>query len=236
MRTCVVVPMYNEQAIAKDSIDTILSYTKNIPAVVTLLIVNDASSDATKIIVEEKINQINDANTLQMVSHTKNRGYGAANRTGAEFAKSNNYDYVVFMDSDLTDHPEYLVKLYEKMQEGWDYIKTTRFANGGGYKKVLWKRRIIAKCGNIFARIVTGLPLTDIANGFRAVKVDVLKKIDLKEEHFALIVEEIMKAKKITDSFCEIPRIQGTRSDEARVSLFTYDINTYWKYLKYLFI
>lgn len=235
MHICVVVPMYNEEAIAEDSINTILSYTRQIPELVTLLIVNDGSKDRTAKIVEQMVQKVADPKKLTMVSHTINRGYGAANRSGIKFAVENGYDYVVYMDCDLTDHPKYLKDFYAKMLEGWGYIKTTRFAKGGGYQNVPFKRRIIAKCGNVFAMIVAGLPLTDIANGFRAAKVSVLKQFDLTENHFSIIVEEIMKAKKVTNSFCEIPRVQGTRGEGARVSMFKYDLKTYWKYMKYLF-
>ncbi len=235
MRVCVVVPMYNEETIAQHSVETILDYTRRLTPVVTLLVVNDGSKDATGNIVAKIVEQVNDSECLQLLSHHVNRGYGAAHKTAIKFAVDNRYDYAVFMDCDLTDHPKYLLPIYDKMLEGWDYIKTTRFTKGGGYRNVPLKRRIVAKYGNIFAKIVTGLPLTDIANGFRAVKVDILKQLDLTENHFSIIVEEIVKAKKITNSFCEIPRLQGTRDEQARASSFKYDLRTYWKYLRYLF-
>jgi len=236
MRLCVIVPMYNEEAIAKTSIETILQYIKKLPRVVTLLVVNDGSQDVTGKIVEQLINQTGANDQFQMISHAVNKGYGAALRTGIKFAIDNNYDYALFMDSDLTNHPKYLKAFYEKMLEGWDYIKATRYARQGGTKGVPWKRRIISICGNAFARIVTGLPLTDITNGFRAVKVDILKQLTLTENHFSIIIEELMKARKITNRFCEIPNILGTRGKEARPTKFIYDFTTFGKYLKYLLV
>ena len=82
--------------------------------------------------------------------------------------------------------------------------------------------------------MVTGIPLTDITNGFRAVKVDILRQINLTENNFSIIVEEIMKARNITDKFCEIPYILGTRDKKARPSKFWYGPGTFWNYLKYL--
>ena len=98
------------------------------------------------------------------------------------------------------------------------------------------KRRIIAYLGNNFARLITGLPLSDITSGFRCVKISVIKNIALKEDKFPVIVEELMKAKKITTKFCEIPRIQGNRGENAKPSSFKYDFKTCWGYFRYLFV
>ena len=227
--------MYNEGRIARLSIETILAYTKKLPPVVTVLVVNDGSRDATTDILESLAGKYK-KDEFQVVSHLKNKGYGAALKTGVDFAICNSYDYVIFMDSDLTNHPKYLAAFYDKILDGCDYIKAARYVKGGGTRGVPWKRRFISRCGNIFARFVTGLPLTDITNGFRAVKVDILKQFTLTENHFAVIIEELMKARKFTSSFCEIPYILETRSKEAGATKFSYDFITFLKYTKRLFL
>ena len=234
MRVCIIIPVYNEEAVIQNSLETILSYTSDLPAEVTVAAVNDGSQDGTETILK-KFSEQYDKSKFQLISYPDNKGYGKALRVGINFAVQNNYDYAVFMDSDLTNHPRYLRDFCQKMLEGWDYIKATRYSKGGGVKGVPWKRRIISRCGNIFARLVTGLPLHDITNGFRAVKVDVLKKLELKENHFSMIIEELMKAKKITNNFCEIPFVLETRDEKARPTKFTYKPSTFWKYTKYLF-
>ena len=99
-----------------------------------------------------------------------------------------------------------------------------------------WKRVFISKWGNRIGQFITGLPITDITNGFRAVKTEVLRKITLQENHFSIIVEELMKARKYTKKMGEIPNILGNRSNQAKETAFQYDLNTYWKYFKHLFI
>lgn len=235
MRVCIIVSMYNEAAIAEHSVNTILQYAFKLPIPSTVLVVDDGSEDTTPTILTSLM-RICRKEQLDVVTHARNRGYGAAQRTGISYAIEHEYDYVIFMDSDLTDHPRYFEGFYEKMIEGWDYIKTTRHAHGGGFVNVPWKRRIISKIGSIVARVVTGLPLTDLPNGFRAVKVDILKQIVLTENHFSIITEELTMARKITKNFCEIPRVQTARTDEAGSSSFTYDFETIWKYFKHLFV
>ena len=233
MRVCVIVPMYDEEAIAQASIETIFSYTRQLPPIVTLLVVNDGSRDATVEIIGRLVAQISDNNQLQMISHIVNKGYGAALRTGIKFAIDNNYDYAIFMDSDLTNHPKYLKTFYEKILEGWDYIKATRYSKGGGVKGVPWNHRVISVAGNFIARVLYKLPLTDLTNGFRAVKVDILKKINLSEFGFAIIMEELYQAKYLTNSFCEIPYVLTSRKEGEGKTLFSYSPRTCFQYLKY---
>jgi dolichol-phosphate mannosyltransferase len=235
MKLCVVIPMYDEERIARGSLETILPYARALPVETTVLVVNDCSRDRTEEIVRAVIAEQPD-DRLRLVSHERNGGYGSANRTGIRFAIENGYDYVLFMDSDLTNHPKYLLEFCRRMEAGDDYIKATRYAKGGGFSGVPWRRRMVSRAGNLVARLATGLPITDITNGFRAVKTDVLRKLDLKEDHFSLIVEELMKARRHVRSMSEVPNILGTRAGDAKGTAFRYDLKTYWKYFKYLFV
>ena len=232
MKVCIVIPMYNEEKIVKHSIKTIVSYTKRLPPIITILIVNDGSEDATENNVKQMINeQGND--DLKLVSHSVNQGYGAALTTGIAFAVDNNYDYALFMDSDLTNHPKYLQKFYVKMVDGYDYIKATRYAKGGAAVGVPLQHRILSAMGNLLAKILYGLPLTDLTNGFRAVKVKVLKKMNLSEPGFSIIMEELYHAKYLAQSFCDIPYVLTSRAGGQGRSKFSYGPITYFRYLKY---
>ena len=232
MKVCIVIPMYNEEKIAKRSIETIIDYTRRLPPIITVLIVNDGSEDATEKIVKEMITELGN-DDLQLVSHSVNQGYGAALMTGIDFAVDNNHDYVLFMDSDLTNHPKYLKKFYEKMVDGYDYIKATRYAKGSAIVGVPLQHRILSAMGNLLAKTLYGLPLTDLTNGFRAVKVNVLKKMNLSEPDFSIIMEELYHAKYLAQSFCDIPYVLTSRVDGQGRSKFSYGPRTYFRYLKY---
>ena len=224
--------MYNEEAIARVNTEIILSYTDKLPPVVTVLVVNDGSQDATGRILEELLEHYH-SEELRLISHSNNRGYGAALQTGIKFATDNNYDYTIFMDSDLTNHPRYLERFYKKMEEGWDYIKATRYSKGGGVEGVPWSHRIMSLVGNYIAGFLYGLPLTDFTNGFRAVKTNVLKQINYTENGFVIIMEELYHAKLLTKSFCEIPYILTSRKGNQGQSHFSYGPRVCLQYLKY---
>lgn len=233
MRICIIVPIHNEEKIAKESLETILSYVRQLPQTTTILVVNDGSRDNTEQIVLGLIGE-QTTGDLQLVSHPDNKGYGAALRTGILYAVKNEYDYALFMDSDLTNHPRYLALFYDKMAEGWDYIKATRYSKKGSVVGVPWSRRIVSIVGNLLAKIAYRLPITDFTNGYRAVKVDILKKLKLEENGFAVILEELTAAKHFTRSFCEVPYVLTTRQGGQNATHFSYNLDTYRRYLKYL--
>lgn len=232
MKVCIIIPMYNEEAVARLSLETILEYTRNLPPIVKILVVNDGSRDSTENVVQRLINGLQ-KDEVTLISHTLNQGYGAALRTGIRFALDRGYDYVLFMDSDLTNHPKYLRVFYERMLEGWDYIKATRYARGGGTVGVPWRYKIISIIGNSFARLLYRLPLTDLTNGFRAAKVDVMKKMALRESGFAIIMEELYYARHCAKSFCEIPYVLTSRKKGHGKTQLSRGPRAILQYLKY---
>ena len=140
MNICIVIPIYNEEIIVKESIETILAYTSNRVHNVSIIAVNDGSNDSTEHVLQQ-INNRDEDNKLILLSHQNNKGYGAALNTGINYALLNNYDYALFMDSDLTNHPKYINLFIDKMCEGYEYIKATRYGKGGTVRGVSWKYR-----------------------------------------------------------------------------------------------
>lgn len=228
-----MIPMYNEEKIARFSLETIISYTRRLPPVITVLVVNDGSQDATEEIVKGLIGNQANEEELYLISHPVNQGYGASLRSGMNFAIEKDFDYALFMDSDLTNHPKYLEKFYEKMLEGYDYIKATRYREGSATVGVPLYHRILSVMGNFVAASLYRLPLTDLTNGFRAVKVEILKKMNLSESGFSIIMEELYYVKYLAESYCDIPYVLTSRGDGQGKSKFSYGPRTYYRYLKY---
>lgn len=225
--------MYNEEAGARQCLDTILSYLKDLPGQTDIAVVDDGSSDSTKAVVAQFI-VIHAGAPVKLVLHEVNQGYGAALRTGMKYAIENSYDYALFMDSDLTNHPRYLARFYEKMQEGYDYIKATRYSKGGKAEGVPWQRKIVSWVGNTIARPAFRIPIRDFTNGFRAIKVEVLAKMKLTEQGFPIIVEELWQAKKYARAFCEVPYVLTSRQAKQGKTTFSYGWPTYRAYLRYV--
>src|SRR5436853_6431602 len=100
------------------------------------------------------------------------------------------------MDSDLTNDPSYLRAFAERMADGADVIKASRYVAGGGTRGVPRWRSALSRVGNLTARLLFGLPVRDCTNGFRAVRTDLLSAVDLHENGFAVIMEELHQLRR----------------------------------------
>lgn len=229
MRVCVIIPMHNEEAVVERCIRTVLPYLDTLSHPTDLCIVNDGSTDATSAILARIADEFHDSR-FRVHHHAVNRGYGAALRTGVRFAIDGRFDYALFMDSDLTNHPRYLTLFYEKISEGWAYIKASRFASGSAVVGVPWQHQLLSRVGNGVARALYQIPIRDHTNGFRAVRTELLRQMDLREHGFAIILEELCEAKRLGATFCEIPYTLTSRGPEDGRSHFLYGWRTWQQY------
>lgn len=226
----VVVPMYNEEAGAARCVDAMVPALSGVAVPGSLIIVDDGSSDSTWQILQEKA-AANDR--IVTFRHAENKGYGAALATGTQIAFDRGADYVLFMDSDLTNAPTDIPRFYELMCRGYDVIKATRFAGGGGMQGVPFRRAVFSHAGNWLARVLFRNGLSDCTNGFRAVRTALLVHLDRTERGFASIVEELCNLKPLARTYAEVPVVLTSRTDDVRATSFTYDIKQIARYLKY---
>jgi dolichol-phosphate mannosyltransferase len=227
---CVVVPMYNEESGAEQCVRRICEVLSNVPYRCELVTVNDGSRDGTAAILNRlSANQPN----LTVIHHETNRGYGAALRTGIGYAVDQRFDYALFMDSDLTNDPVDIPRFVEKMRDGYDVIKATRYSDGGQVSGVPAYRVVISRVGNWIARRLYRLPITDCTNGFRAVRTSILGKMVLTEQKFPIIMEELYYSSFLATSFAQIPVRLTNRSATQRRTSFAYRPRVFYDYLKY---
>lgn len=226
----VIIPMYNEKSGAQTCVRQVCAQLSKMPHRANLIVVNDGSNDGTKEVLAalEPVEQ-----KLIVVNHPENQGYGAALCTGILEAARRGFDYALFMDSDLTNRPEDIPKFVAKMEEHYDIIKATRYSNGGGVSGVPLLRVLISMIGNRVARLLFRMPLHDCTNGFRATRVDLLARMELRERKFPIIMEELYWSKFLAKSFIEVPVILSNRAAELRPTSFAYRPSTFWNYFKY---
>ena len=104
-------------------------------------------------------------------------GLGTAYKYGFDWALKRNYDNIVQMDDDLSHDPkeiEYMVSLLND----YDLVIGSRYIDGVSVVHWPIKRLLLSYGANVYARIVTGLPLNDSTGGFKAWKRKVLESID----------------------------------------------------------
>jgi glycosyltransferase involved in cell wall biosynthesis len=165
----VVIPAYNEENGIKEIAERVLAVEPALKQVgverLELLVVDDGSRDRTAE-VAESIPGVN------LIRHPKNKGYGAALKTG--FSKASG-ELIGFLDADGTYPPEYFPQLCQAALNGSDLVIGSRMA--GADSKMPLTRRI----GNFFFANLLSLlgrqKVTDSASGMRVFKREILEQI-----------------------------------------------------------
>lgn len=160
----VVIPSYNEEASIRG---TIRSVRMHLPKC-EIIVVDDCSTDNT--------NEIAKKEKVRVIRHAKNKGYGAALKTGMLAAKSR---YVAFLDADMTYDPLYFPVMLDYMKkEGLDCIWGNRFA--GSKNKMPLIRKFGNKVISSIFWIVTMRNIGDSSSGQRILKASALEKLGIK--------------------------------------------------------
>jgi dolichol-phosphate mannosyltransferase len=226
----VVVPVYNEEATIEQGLRAITAVARRYQGRAVVIAVDDGSADGSLAILERLAGELE---LLRVVSHEANRGYGAALRTGADSAREQGLEYAAFIDSDLTNPPEDLFQIGRLAAEGHAYIKASRFIPGGSMAAVPVRRRAVSRAGNLLGAALFGAGISDVTNGFRAVRLADHARWPLQETGFASIVEELDCALSDGVEVVEFPSVLTARGEEQRSSAFPYSAALIRSYLRY---
>ena len=208
-RALVIVPTYNERENVERLIPTILAQDPRLD----VLVVDDGSPDGTGAVVEK----IAERNLRVHVLHRARKlGLGTAYLAGFAWALERDYEYVFEMDADFSHDPSHLPEFLSAIQ-GADLVLGSRYRN----KRVTvvnWPmaRLLLSYSANIYARVVTGLPLWDSTGGFKLFRRKVLESIDLKavkSNGYAFQIEMSFRAWKRGFRIVEIPIVFHDRTE-----------------------
>lgn len=218
-KLAVVIPMFNEVAGAQRCVVAVSHELADIDPTWPLIVVDDGSADGTLAVLERLAAE---TPALRVTRNPQNMGYGAALRTGATEASAQGAEWVLFMDSDLTNPPEHIRRFVSAIGDDVDYVKASRYAQEGRVHGVPLKRRLISRAGNLVAAWSFRLPLSDITNGFRAIRTERFLEMPLRETGFPIIAEEAYWAFRFHLRCAEVPTILTSRQATLRSSSFAY--------------
>jgi glycosyltransferase involved in cell wall biosynthesis len=225
----VVVPMYNELAGAERCLRELLATIPRIPMRAALVIVDDGSNDGTG----DLLDRLHASDGGFKLVHKPNGGYGSALVAGARAALEDGHDYVLFMDSDLTNPPAHIERFVPAIRDGYDLVKGTRFTDGGDMGTVGWSRWMFSKTASAISRSLFRMGLSDCTNGFRAIRAEMFVRMPLRERGFAVIMEELFWAKRWGATVTSVPTSLSERTADQRATMFSYRPAMLWSYLKY---
>jgi len=214
--TWVVVPTYNEADNLRPLAAAILAA---LPAA-TILVVDDSSPDGTGRIADE----LAAADPRIWVRHRPaKQGLGRAYLDGFSVALSGDADIVVQMDADFSHDPVALPSLVGPIERGEaDLVIGSRYTAGGGVVDWGLGRRLISRCGSLFARIVLGLSPNDLTGGFKAWRASTLSGIPFDGVHaggYVFQIEMTFRASRAGARIREVPiTFQDRRVGQSKMS------------------
>ncbi len=184
-KVLVIVPTYNEASV----IQGILDKTLEADLTLEIVVVDDNSPDQTAAVVRS-----HEAfgSSVHLIERTGKLGLGSAYKAGFRWAMERGFDTCIEIDADLSHDPTDIPRLIAALENGADAAIGSRYA--GGVRVLNWpQERLFLSIGaSKFVRALTGLPLTDATSGFKAIRCEVLRKLDwngFKTEGYGFQVE-----------------------------------------------
>lgn len=215
-KIAVILPTYNE----KNNVGPIIAELNSVIPEGDILIVDDNSPDGTGKIVKELIPQHPNLSLLERPLKT---GLGDAYKDAIKKALlDKNTDIIINMDADGSHQPKYLKDFLEQIKK-YDLVIGSRYVAGGGIENWEIWRKLLSRFGNLYAKILTGLKISDLTSGFMCVRRELMEKVDFDEidsTGYAYLLEfKFYCVKKLNASVKEAPIIFKERGrDESKIS------------------
>jgi len=195
MKLSVVVAAFDERATIAEVIRRVQAVDVGLDK--EIIVVDDGSADGTREILQALAFP-----ELKLALHGKNRGKGAALRTG--FAKAEG-DIVLVQDADLEYDPREYSRLLEPILDGRaDVVYGSRFL-GGPHRVLYFWHYVGNRFLTTFSNMLSNLNLTDMETCYKVFRREVLGKIELKSSRFGFEPEITMKVAKLKCRVYEVP-------------------------------
>ena len=186
----IVVPAYNEEATVQRAVRDVRRLYTNI------VVVDDCSNDETAYWAS--------AGGAHVVRHPFNLGQGASLQTGITFALKKGAGHIVTFDADLQHRSEDIPALLDALSKtGADFALGSRFL--GSALNIDPSRKLLLRAAVLFTRLTTGLRLTDVHNGLRAMTRRAASALHIRQNRMAHASEILHQIADSRLPYVEVP-------------------------------
>lgn len=213
VRLSVVVPAYLEAERIGATVEQLRADLEKVgnDGGLEIIVVDDGSTDGTAAAARA-------AGADQVISHERNRGKGAAVRSGVMAARGRT---IAFIDADMAYAPDQLIGLLDQIEAGWDVVVGSRRHTD---TTTLVRARRLREVGgrgiNLLTRAVLLGQYRDTQCGLKAFRSDVAKLIfnHSRIDGFAFDVEVFYLVEEYHASLTEVPvRVENSERSTVRV-------------------
>jgi glycosyltransferase involved in cell wall biosynthesis len=190
-----VFPAYNDAPTIGGLVDKIHALLKSLGREFEIVVVDDGSRDGTAAVLDERKARYGD--TLRVVCHAVNRGYGAALRSGFDAATK---ELIFYTDGDAQYDPSELPLLLEKLTPDIGLVNGYKIKRQDPLYRI-----VVGKTYNLFVRIVFQLRVRDVDCDFRLIRRVLLKNARLESDTGVICVEIINSLQRLGCKMAEVP-------------------------------
>jgi glycosyltransferase involved in cell wall biosynthesis len=226
MKLSVVLPVYNEAATIAEIVARVRAVA--LPVDLELIIVDDYSTDGTRHVLEELSGQ----SGVQVILHDRNRGKGAALRSG--FASATG-DIVLIQDADLEYDPEEYPRLIRPILDNRaDVVFGSRFSGGECHRVLYFWHYLGNRFLTLLSNACTNLNLTDMETCYKAFRREIIQSLDLQEDRFGFEPEVTAKVAGLRCRIYEVGiSYSGRTYEEGKKIGWRDGVRAIWCIVKY---
>lgn len=200
----IVMPVYNERGTVRAAVERLLK--TDLPIAIELVIVDDGSTDGSL----DAVADLAEPGRVRLVRQRRNRGKGAAIRTGIEVARG---DVLTIFDADLEYDPADLSALLAPILEGEARVVFGTRAFGAHTAYSFWYV-MGNKLVNLWASFLFDTWLSDVYTCLKMAPTDLWRRIDLRSGGFGVEAEATGKLLARGERVYEVPISYRARSRE----------------------
>ena len=204
-----IIPTYNESSNILHLLNEVLKV--NSESSLDILVIDDGSPDGTANLVKEH-EQFE--KRIFLLERPKKLGLGSAYCTGFKWAIKKEYEKIIQIDADFSHNPKYIKDLLSYSND-YELVIGSRYISGVNVVNWPMSRLLLSYFANVYAKLITGVPISDLTGGFKCFNVNVLDKINfdkIKSEGYSFQIEMNFIVNHLGCKIKEIPIIFNDRT------------------------